>query len=220
MLRAPWSRNTLPESLEDYPLQQSASLLREVVQDGSGVVAGELDGREVLERVEPLQAVEEELVEHLVALDHGKVGKALVITLADAVGGSSDTKVEQAACTSRMLGSARCATRNMKHLTLQHEQSPADPEWCCCGERGGNVAGIPIALVKDPVSVIGWKRNLPQHNHHTVVACNGHNISTSHRLIPKDQFSISLDSATPNASNLTILISGSAVFSKRRRQND
>ena len=164
-------------------------LLREVVKDGGGIVARELHGREVLELVEPLQAVKEKLVEHPVACDHGEEGQTLVVALADAVGGSTDAEVEQAACTRRMLGCARSATSSMKHLTLQRRKFLLI-RIVAVVERGGNVAGVPIALVKDPSSVIRWKRNLAQGNHRRVVAFNGPNISTNHFTIPKDRFSI------------------------------
>ena len=77
----------------------------------------------------------------------------------------------------------------MKHLTLQRRKSLLFRSGAVV-EHGGNVAGAPIALVKDPLSVIGWKRNTPQCNHHRVVALNGHNISTNHSMITKDRFSI------------------------------
>ena len=77
----------------------------------------------------------------------------------------------------------------MKHLTLQRRKFLLI-RIVAVVERGGNVAGVPIALVKDPSSVIRWKRNLAQGNHCRVVAFNKPNISTNNFTILKDWFSI------------------------------
>jgi hypothetical protein len=63
-------------------------LLREVGLDSGGVVARDLEGPKVLELVEPLQAVEAELVEHSIVLFNGKEGQTVVVFRLDAVSGS------------------------------------------------------------------------------------------------------------------------------------
>ena len=108
-------------------------LLREVGLDSGGVVAGDLEVPKVLELVEPLQAVEGELVEHPIVLVHCEEGQTVVVFRQDAVSGSRVLEVEQAACPRHMSESAQVTTSCENHRGAPRISSA--PEGCGCGAR-------------------------------------------------------------------------------------
>jgi hypothetical protein len=149
-------------------------LLREVGLDSGGVVARDLEGPKVLELVEPLQAVEGELVEHWIVLVNGEEGQTVVVFCLDAVSGSRVLEVEQAACPRHMSERAQVTTSCENHRGLGEERR----EFLLLRsgavvERGGDCAGTFWLLEKDPLPVAGRKRSLQQRNHYLVVTFDG-----------------------------------------------